>query len=201
MSLLRHWKRTLLAIAVLAVAGLGALGYFNWWIRHTWTRFHLTCWGGEWYYQLIGPFTPEVQRLFLKYNEREVGVREDEKHLHPPGYVGHLRIDDGGIAVETSYWLFAEPTMMQLSGYMARDLERIVPFDERGKSLLDCGKIAKYGMVKGRAIVTRGFPSYWNSEILYALSFGALNERFGTYTPIGRFFRELGGDDYTARER
>ncbi|WP_337997275.1 hypothetical protein [Oleispirillum naphthae] len=201
MSLPRRWKRNLLAAAVLAVAGLGALGYFNWWIRHTWTRLHLTCIGAWGYYQLVGPFTPEVQGLFLKYAERRVGVREGEKHLHPPGYVGYLRIDDGGVSVETSYWLFAEPEMWQFGAYMGRDLESLVPFDERDKNLRGCRKIEKYGIVKGNETFAKSYPFYWNSSILYALSFGALNERSGRYTPIGRFFRELGGDDYTARER
>lgn len=175
------------ATAVLAVAALAGLGWFNWWVRHTWRPIHPVCWDGEEYVQLSEPLTPEAHALFLRYMAR---TRVEDTEQRRKERATYVRVMGSQAYVRTWYWLLGGVEMNNLQGYLERDLEKM--FNVKEGSAATCLGLARTATIRRSDFyATKPYISDSLSETIEPLTFGVFQERNGTYTWIGRFFQRF----------
>lgn len=105
----RSVRTILIATAALAVAVLAGLGWFNWWLRHAWTRIYPICHYHE-TVQLIEPMTAEATDLFLHY----MASRESP----------YIRIQQKAVYAKSWFWLFGGPEIVNVTNAVLSDLAR-----------------------------------------------------------------------------
>lgn len=187
MTMRRFLRTTLAAAAILAVAALGGLGWYNWWIRHTWMPIHPVCWDGEDYAQFTEPLTPEAHDLFLRYMAWELEEDSDADRAQRASYV---RIIGSQAYVRTWYWIWGPVEMRNLQAYLNNDLERM--FGWENDSIGICLDIARAATIRrSDNYATEPYISDDTAELLAFFSFGVEREREGEYSLVGRFFQHF----------
>lgn len=185
MSLRRFLRITLAATALLAVAALGGLGWFNWWIRHTWMPIHPVCWDGEALVQFTEPLTPEAHELFLRYVSW-TRARDAEKYRAQRAT--YVRVIGSQAYVRTWFWLLGPVEMMNLQAYFENDLEKRFNKGE----IVTCLGLARIATIRrSDHYATEPYISDSTSEILKPFTFGVEREREGEYSLVGRLFQHF----------
>lgn len=186
MTLRQSLRILMAATAVLAVAALAGLGWFNWWIRHTWMPISPVCWDGEANVQLTEPLTPEAHALFLRYLTwtREKDTEQDRKEA-----ATYVRVIGSQAYVRTWYWLLGPVEMRNLQAYLDNDFEKMYGLapDSIGMTCLSLARAAT--IRRSDFYATKPYISDDLSEAIAALAFGVFRERYGEYTWVGRFFQ------------
>jgi hypothetical protein len=185
MILRRILRTTLAAAAILAVAAIGGLGWFNWWIRHTWMPSHPVCWDGEALVQFTEPLTPEAHALFLQHIS---WTRAIDSERHRAQRAAYVRVIGSQAYVRTWYWVLGPTAMMNVQAYFENDLEKLFNSEEIGT----CLGLARIATIRrSDSYATEPYISESTSELLAPLAFGVEREREGQYSLVGRFFQHF----------
>lgn len=109
----------LLAAALLAVASVAWLGWYNWKIRNTWVRLYPVCRHAGTYVDLVEPLTPLANDLFVTWST-------STRPHHPPEFAAdtasHIRAKDGKVYGQLWCQTLAGMENRQLVWYMSREL-------------------------------------------------------------------------------
>jgi len=164
-------------IAFLAVAAVGSLFWFNWWIRNSWTRMYPICFDGDTLVEFTEPMTDEAFELYTSYMTR--GRNADYSYR-----------DSQAIYVKRWYWLFGDGEHLQITGLVNDGLAKAHGQEENRD--IHCSEIARIGTPSGgRGYQSGYYPPNWVRDNLQLVSFHVLGERFGYYTPVGEFLRQF----------
>jgi hypothetical protein len=174
------WKRKiqlgLFATALLAVAAAGSLFWFNWWIRNSWTQIYPLCHDGDALVEFTEPMTKEAFDLYARYM-----LLDSQAYVY---------VDGNLVFTKRWFWLFGDGELLQVTGLVYNGLAKGHGPKDRWE--IDCSELAKKGTPSGDWTYTSSYyPPNWVRDNLQRISFDVLRERFGHYTPIGKFLKRF----------
>lgn len=177
------WSLGSLAVVLIALAVLGGIARYNWWIRHTWVRIYPACFNGDGLVEVIEPLTPEAERMFL-------AIMQDHGSDDP-----NTRVYGNVVYGNMAFRLLNDGNAMQVTGIMTARLAKARGLDKEDSSL--CSSFGAEATASGsqRPRQRNYFPFWFRLIGLNAmerLAFGAhyLEEK----TAVGRYFRRFDGD-------
>lgn len=176
----------LLATALLTVASVVWLGWYNWNIRNTWVRLYPVCRSLGTYVDMAEPLTPLANELFVTWST-------STRPHHPPEFAArtesYIRTKDGKVYSRLWHQTLAGMENRQLILYMSRELATML-----GKEDPDywshCSKFVEIATVSRRQDYLYRTRLNETAETIWTfLSFGVDRERYGEYSWVGRLLQ------------
>lgn len=182
-----RFRIALVAITLLALAALTGLGWFNWWLRHTWTRIYPVCGSDGVVYEFLDPMIPEARDLFIGYKTSTLPQHTKSMATEASTYV---RVVGDKVYARSWYWMLGLAERTNGQNYMNEDLAELVGRPDLATTF--CSHFVQLATTLDRYSYTiRDYPQASVQEFLELLSFGVIYERRGEYTAVGRFFQRF----------